>query len=272
MIPVPEMELFAERFGFRFAAHERGAANRSARVERNFDFIENNFFAGRTFSSWEDLNAQARAWCDRVNSTYKKFIRAVPRELFAIERLRLKPLPAWIPEVYRLAERIVDVDGYVALNSSRYSVPADWIGRRVEVRETKDKIEIQLDARRIVTHQRVGEDEFRRITLAAHRQSRPRIRPAGPHPDQQGILQTAPELAAYIDALKQRGHRPLTLALRQLRRIVRDYPRQPVIDAVEEAARYGLYDLDRLERMILRRIAHDYFSLDEWKGNPDEDE
>jgi len=272
MIPVPEMEAFAQRFGFRFAAHERGDANRSARVERNFDFIENNFFAGRTFSGWDDLNAQARAWCEKVNSTYKKFIRAVPRELFQTERLRLKPLPAWIPEVYRLAERIVDVDGYVALHSSRYSVPADWIGRRVEVRETKDKIEIQLDARRIVTHQRVAEDEFRRVTLAEHRQLRARIRPAGPHPDQQALLETAPELAAYIEALKKRPHRPLTLALRQLRRIVADYPRQPVIAAIEEAARYGLYDLDRLERMILGRIARDYFSLDAWKGNPDEDE
>ena len=273
MIPVPEMEAFAERFGFRFAAHERGDANRSARVERNFDFIENNFFAGRTFSSWDDLNAQARVWCDRVNSTYKKFIRAVPRELFATERLRLKPLPAWIPEVYRLAERIVDVDGYVALHSSRYSVPADWIGRRVEVRETKDRIEIQLDARRIVTHQRVAEGEFQRVTLAEHRRPHSqRIRPHGSHPDQQAILQTAPELAAYIDALKQRGHRPLTLALRQLRRILHDYPRQPIVASIEEAARYGLYDLDRLERMILRRIAHDYFLLDEWKGTPDEDQ
>jgi hypothetical protein len=24
----------------------------------------------------------------------------IPRELFAVERLHLKPLPAWIPEVY----------------------------------------------------------------------------------------------------------------------------------------------------------------------------
>jgi hypothetical protein len=36
MIPVPEMEAFGERFGFRFVAHERGDANRSARVERPF--------------------------------------------------------------------------------------------------------------------------------------------------------------------------------------------------------------------------------------------
>ena len=50
MVPVPEMEAFAERFGFRFVAHEKGDANRSARVERPFRFIEHNFLAGRTFA------------------------------------------------------------------------------------------------------------------------------------------------------------------------------------------------------------------------------
>ena len=273
MVPVPEMEAFGERFGFRFAAHERGDANRSARVERPFDFINNNFLAGRTFSSWEDLNQQARQWCDRVNGTYKKHLRAVPRELFAGERLHLKPLPVWIPEVYRLHERIVDVEGYVALHSSRYSVPVDWIGRRVEVRETKDKLEIQLDPRHIVTHRRVPEGDYQRITLAEHRPPRGQgIKRTDPYPEEQAILQTAPELADYLAALKKRGHRYLTIVLRQLLRIVREYPRQPVVAAVSEATRYGLYDLDRLERMILRRIARDYFLIDGWKGNPDEDQ
>ena len=55
----------------------------------------------------------------------------------------------------------------------------------------------------------------------------------------------------------------VTLALRQLLRLVREYPREPLVEAVEEAARYGLYDLDRLERMILRRVTHEYFLLDE---------
>jgi transposase len=274
MVPVPEMEAFADRFGFRFAAHERGDANRSARVERPFDFIDGNFLAGRTFSSWEDLNQQARQWCDRVNSAYKKHIRAVPRELFAIERLQLKPLPVWIPEVYRLHERIVDVEGYVALHSSRYSVPVAWIGRRVEVRETKNKLEIQLDARHIVTHQRVPEGEYQRITLAEHRPTRGHgIKRTDPHPEEQAILQAAPELADYVAALKKHSHRYLTVVLRQLLRIVREYPREPVLQAIAEAARYGLYDLDRLERMVLRRIAREYFLLDERKkGNPDEDQ
>ena len=183
-------------------------------------------------------------------------------------------MPVWTPEVYRLHERIVDVEGYVALHSSRYSVPVDWIGRRVEVRETKDKLEIQLDARHIVTHRRVPEDQYQRITLAQHRPPRGQgVQRTDPHPEQQAILQAAPELAEYLAALKKRGHRYWTLALRQLLRIVREYPRQSVLSAVAEAARYGLYDLDRLERMVLRRIARDYFLLDEWKkGHPDEDE
>ena len=58
MEPVPEMAAFAERMGFRFVAHEIGDANRSARVERPFHFIEHNFLAGRTFVSWQDLNTR----------------------------------------------------------------------------------------------------------------------------------------------------------------------------------------------------------------------
>ena len=270
MVPVPEMAAFGERFGFEFVAHAIGNANRSGRVERPFSFIEGNFLAGRTFTSWEDLNQRAREWCDKVNATYKKHIRAVPRELFAVERLHLKGLPAWIPEVYRLYQRLVDIEGYVALHTNRYSVPVEWIGRRVEVRETKDKIEIQLDARRLVTHRRTAEAEHQRITLAEHRPPRGQRAPRpDPHPEEKAILAAAPELAEYVAELKQRSRKVITLALRQLLQFVREYPREPLLGAVREAARYGLYDLDRLERMILRRVTREYFLLD---GGPQENE
>ena len=262
MIPVPEMEAFGERFGFHFVAHERGDANRSARVERPFSFIENNFLAGRTFASWDDLNNQARQWCDRVNSTYKKHIRAAPRELFAVERMHLKSLPAWIPEVYRLHQRTVDVEGYVTVNSLRYSVPVSWIGRSVEVRETRDKIVIELDARHLVTHVRAVTPPHQRITLAEHRPPRGEgIKRSDPHPEEQVILHAAPEIAEYATALKQKGHKVVTRALRQLLRLLKEYPRESFLAAIREASQYGLYDLDRLERMILRRVARDYFLL-----------
>lgn len=268
MIPVPEMDAFAERFGFRFAAHAIGDPNRKGRVERPFSFIENNFLAGRTFTSWNDLNTQARQWCDKVNATYKKHIRAVPRELFAVERLHLKPLPAWIPEVYRMHQRIVDVEGYVSVHSIRYSVPVDWIGRRVEVRETRDKLDIELDARHIVTHTRMLTPFPQRITLAEHKPPRGEgVKRSAPHPEEQALIEAAPEIALYVAALKQKGRKVVALALRQLLRLLREYPREAFLAAVQEAARYGLYDLDRLERMILRRIARDYFLLEDDDGH-----
>jgi hypothetical protein len=267
MVPAPEMATFAERFAFCFAAHELGDANRSARVERPFHFIENNFLAGRTFSSWDDLNQQARQWCDRVNSTYKKHIRAVPRELFRLEQTRLKPLPVWIPDVYRVHERIVDIEGYVALHSNRYSVPYSWTGRRVQVRETRAKIEIQLDARNIASHERVPEAQQQRITRTEHRPKRGEgIKRGTPPAEQRTILETVPELAGYLTALQQHGRKSFVVALRQLLGMIRDFPRHAVVSAIAEASRYGLYDMDRLERMILRRLAHDFFLID----NPEE--
>jgi hypothetical protein len=177
-----------------------------------------------------------------------------------MEQQHLRPLPAWVPEVYRLHERMVDVEGYVAVNTNRYSVPVAWIGRRVEVRETSSKIEIQLDARHLVTHQRVAEAERRHVMLAEHRPPRGVKRP-DPHPEEALILKAVPEIAGYVAALKQHSRKMLILALRQLLRMVREYPREPLLAAVAEAARYGLYDLDRVERMILRLVARDYFLL-----------
>jgi hypothetical protein len=263
MSPVPEMAAFGERYGFEFHAHRVGHANRSGRVERPFNFIEKNFLAGREFADWNDLNQQARTWCDRVNGTYKKHIRAIPRELFAVERPHLTPLPIWAPEVYRLHHRIVDVEGYVAVQTNRYSVPVDWIGRQVEVRETRDRIDIQCGLRQSVSHERVTDSIGKRVTLKAHRPARGLgIKRTDPRPEEKTLGQVVPEIADYVTALKKRGRKYITLALRQLVRMAREYPRDAFLSAVTEAAHYGLYDLDRLERMILRRIANEYFQLD----------
>ncbi|MGH8648876.1 MAG: Mu transposase domain-containing protein, partial [Burkholderiales bacterium] len=261
MIPVPEMEAFAERYAFVFRAHELGDANRSGRVERPFHYIENNFFKGRTFSDWADLNAQARAWCDKVNGKYKRHLRAVPRELFAVEKLRLKPLPVWVPDVYRLHQRTVDVEGYVSLHTNRYSVPAEWLGRTVELRETKDRIEIGY-GRKSISHERVVDAKGQRVTTREHRPPRGNgAKKTEPSPEEKTVSQLAPDLLDYVAALKTRGRKQTTLALRQLLRMIREYPQAPLREAIAQAEQYGLFDLDRVERMVLRGIASDYFRL-----------
>lgn len=260
MVPVPEMEAFGARYGFVFRAHERGDANRSAHVERSFDHFENNFLAGRSFGDLEDANAQAVAWCDRVNGSVKRHLHASPRELFALERTYLRPLPAWLPPIYLLHERIVDVEGFVTVNTNRYSVPPELIGRRVEVRETWERIEIFVGARSVASHVRHPEPSGARLLLDEHRVPRSRIERAICF-EQQELLRCAPELADYVGALKARLAGRGTLVLRRLLQLVREYPREPLVSAIEIAGQYGLYDLERVERMVLRRIEREYFRL-----------
>jgi transposase len=263
MVPVPEMEALANRFGFRFRAHEKGDVNRSAQVERQFWHIESNFLAGRRFTDWQDLNQQARQWCDRINGQYKRQLHAKPVELYARERLALRPLPAWIPEPEQLHQRIVDVEGYVTVSTNRYSVPMDWISRRVQVRESAEQIRIELDRKPAVVHRRVIDPCGKKTTLPEHSPPRgQRRKRQAAAAEERSLATAAPELGEYVAALKKKGRKQTTLALRQLLRMVREYPREPVRRAIREAAHYGLFDLDRVERMVLRYIAGDYFRLD----------
>ncbi len=261
MIPAAEMEAFAERYGTIFHAHAIGDANRSGRVERPFHYIENNFLAGRRFADWDDLNAQARDWCDRKNRTFKRHIKAVPIELYNVERTQLRPLPVWVPEPYLLHERIVDVHGYVTVDTNRYSVSEDWIGKDAQVLEGAREILISC-CRHSVTHMRHPEPEAKWITLPEHRRQRRRKKGSDPPKELAVLLRRAPELESYVKALRGRVKRSLGFALRQMLRMLDDYPRKPFLDAVRDAEHYGLYDVDRLEDMVLQRIDRDFFPLE----------
>ena len=239
-----------------------------------FNWIQKNFIPGRTFADWDDLNRQALQWCDEKNAAYSDKLHASRRELFVAEQHRLKPLPIWIPEVYVLYHRIVDAEGYVNLRRVRYSVPYQLIGRAAEVRELKNRVDVYQGPRLVASHKRVSEPSDKRITDPAHRPPRGRGRSrAAPPPEEVDLLKVRPTLASYLTRLKNHASGRGTLALRRLLKMARDYPEAPFLAAVIRAEQYGLFDLDRLERMVLKQIATDYFVLpveekgDEEKGD-----
>jgi len=231
-------------------------------------FIEHNFLAGRTFADLTDLNAQARAFCDTVNAAPKRHLHASPRELFAAERAHLRPLPLFVPEVYALHHRLVDVEGYVNVHGHRYSVPYALIGRQLEIRETKDRIDGYHGPRLVASHAKVLGRTCTRVTVPEHRPPRGARPIAQPSPEEHALAQADPPLPTYAAALKARSAGRGTLALRRLLALYREYPRAAFLHAVTLAAHYGLFDLDRLERLTLRVIAKDYFLLQDADEDP----
>ena len=259
-VPAPEMEAFAARFGFQFVAHRLGDANRSARVERPFYYIERNFYPGRTFAGLADCNQQLRAWCDTVNRRPKRELTGTPIERLVTERAALRPLPAYVPEVYELYSRRVDVDGFVSLHTNRYSVPEPCLGQVLEVRETSEKIRIFKGHELLVEHEKHEPGLGERVSLPEHRHiPRRRHTPPPPSPEEKHLAAVAPEFERLIAALKTRHGGQALRAVRTLYRLYTDYPLEAILPTLRLALDHGLTDLGRIERMILRHLSGPFF-------------
>ncbi len=261
-VAAAEMVALGERFGFAFAAHEVGDANRSARVERPFHFIENNFYPGRVFADRDDCNRQLRAWCEKVNAKHRKDLHASAVDLLAAERAFLKPLPLHVPEVYEPHSRLVDQGGFVTLHTNRYSAPEKLIDRQVEVRECKDKVRIWLGPRQVAEHPLLAPGRHGRSKLPEHHVVQRRLARQQPTAEEGRLRAADATLGAFVDGLRKRHPGRAVMAMRRLERIWHDHPQGPVLEALSEALNYGMYDLGRLEKMVLRRIAGEVFGLD----------
>lgn len=260
-IAAPSMVALGERFGFHFEAHALGDANRSARVERPFHYIENNFYPGREFADLDDLNAQLREWCDRVNNRPRRSLPKTPFELLAAERPHLRPLPAFVPEVYDLHVRRVDVEGYVTLHTNRYSLPTPLIGRTVEVRESMKQVRIFDGHRLVVTHPRSVPGARARHTLPEHEHGGRQSLRVGPSEQEKLLGQVSPTLGELVGRLRKRHGGQALRAVRRLHKMYLDYPTDVLVAAVSEALAFDLCDLGRIEQMVLRRIRGEYFRL-----------
>jgi transposase len=266
-VMAPEVVALGARFGYRFIAHALGHANRSARVERPFRYIENNFYPGRSFADVADLNTQLRAWCERVNGKHKRTIKARPIELFSTERGHLKPLPRHIPEVYALWRRTVDEEGYVHLHTNRYSVPETLRDHEVSVHESRDRVRIfkgNTAQELVCEHERQEDGAGKRVTLPGH-EKQARWRPKGtPRPlsaEERSMVAASTVMADMVAALQKRHGGRVTRPLGRLHRMWLDYPQEPLDAALRVALDHGLFDLERIEALVLRHVAGSYFRL-----------
>jgi len=256
----PEMLAFAQRLGFVFIAHRIGDANRSARVERCFHTVENNFLAGRTFSDFDDINRRGREYCDKNNGAFKKHLRTRPVDLFVTERLSLVPLPPHIPEVYNLHHRTVDLAGYVHLHRNSYSVPWQLLQEAVEIRESLQTVRVFHKHNEVAAHERVEPGLGRRLTDPKHRPPRGSgARDERPVPQEERLRKVSTTVDAYVTALKRRSVGRGAARLMRLDRFRTEYPPEAFEKAVAEALQYGMFDLARLERMVLRQVAGQFF-------------
>jgi transposase len=269
----PEMEAFAATLGFKFMAHRVNDPNRKSRIERPFFWVQTNFLPGRSFADLEDLNAQALRWCiDVANAKPKRALGQSPEAVYAQEWSCLRRLPAVLPPVYEVLDRVVDLYGFVSVDTVRYSVPERLVGKTVTVYKHYERVDIHHRGAVVAGHDRViGERDVRR-TLPGHH-TVPQRAPREPALAEQLLRGEHEVLQRYAGALKL--HHPHGRGVRALHRLVqikRTYPREPFLAAVEQALKFGLFDLTRLEHLVLRHVAGDFFALGGDDDSDDDDD
>ncbi|WP_353739418.1 IS21 family transposase [Accumulibacter sp.] len=258
----PEMVAFARTLGFAFRAHPVNQPDRKGRVERPFAWVEGHFLAGRTFADFADLNQQARAWCEKVaNAKPKRVLGMAPSAAYAMERSCLQPLPAVLPPVYQVAERVVDLYGFVSIETNRYSVPERWVGKTLTVYLYASELRICAREQLVAIHPRLIGVRDAKQKLPGHHPT-PQRRDRTPPPEATLLQGHHPVLDAYVAALVKQAHGRGVRPLRRLLGFRRSYPESPFLAAVAQALKFGLFDLGRLEAMILQQVAGDFFHLD----------
>ncbi len=262
-VPAPELLYFSRLFGFEFVAHAVLDCNRKGKIERPFYYIETNFLAGRTFTDWNDLNKQARLWCEQVaNHKPKRALEMAPETAYIQEKPYMLVLPDIMPPIYKHEQRTADTEGYINFDTNRYSIPESHIGHSMDVYQYIDKIEVYYKSRLVASHPRlIGARRQRSCIKGHHLTLRRSARVQESSESARQLAGVNPLLDAYVLKLKShvrgRGFSVFTqlLSLKQL------YPLTSFLAAIEQAHHYGLYDMKRLETMILRHIRDDFFNL-----------
>jgi len=88
--------------------------------------------------------------------------------LFAEERMFLQPLPAKPYEYSTLKVATVQYNYHISVDGQNYSVPFDYIKRKVDVRLTRNTVEVLCDNDRICSHKRLYGRANQYSTLEEH--------------------------------------------------------------------------------------------------------
>lgn len=226
------------------------------KVERTVQYVQTSFFAGEAFSTLAEAQGAAERWCrttagQRLHST----TRQRPAEHFARdEQSLLLPAPEQPYEVASWSEVRVQRDHHLTVTKALYSVPTQYIGERVQVRNGRDLVRIYHRGKLIKEHPRVGPGQ---------RSTDPADYPAGVRTlacrDQKTLLAQATAAGSAIGAYAERllaAPQPWA-RMRHVYRLlglVRRYAAPVVDQACSRALEADVVDVTRVTRMVEQAV------------------
>ncbi len=253
-VMVPEMEQFARQYSFKFECHEIGHSNRKAGNERSFFTVETNFFSGRSFDSFQDLNTSALDWATRrmANRPVGKS-GLIPARAFEDEKPFLKKLPCYVPAPYLVHKRQTDQYGYASFDGNFYWVPGSSL---IEVTLLQYSNNLKLyHKRKLLAEYNLPADGIKNERFWPKGQSKPQHQPRHrKNPtthEEQKLRAASAKVSAYLDYALKTGGKPKHRFLRQLYSLQQKMALPLFVKTIERALTYRITDIAILERIAV---------------------
>jgi hypothetical protein len=226
------------------------------KIEAGVKYVQSNGLKGRSFSSLAEENAFLLEWetsvaDTRIHGTTRKQVGKVFQEA---ERKVLLPLTVERFPFFHEAQRSVHRDGHVEVDKAYYSIPPEYLGRRVWVRWDSHTVRI-FDRRmqQIAIHAKREPGRF--ATEPAHIASE---KISGVERGAAWLLNKVGLIGSHTQQwaaamLAERGIQGVRV-LQGLRNLAQRHPDESIEKACEIAHSHGAYRL-RFIRMLIKREA-----------------
>jgi len=244
---------FAAHYGFEPRACNVRSPHEKGQVERAVSYVRSSFLNGLNPEHFAPINPRARLWQDTVaNLRVHKELNERPIDRFdRLEKAALKPLGLQPYDVGVSSPTSASSQFRVVLDTNKYSVPAEYAGRRVTLRQYPDQVLIYHEHNLIATHPRSYQrrqdiliEDHQRALLAYKKNAK----------EQQALsrlLRLSPQAELFVQGLQNRSLRARHHILK-VSALVDIYGeealRRALEDAVELEAFHSEYILNLLEQ------------------------
>ena len=248
----PKLAEFAAHYGTLILPAKPRMPRHKGKVEAGVKYGQNNALKGRRFSSLAEQNRFLQQWekhtaDTRIHGTTR---RQVGEHFRNVEAPALKALPAELFPHFVEAPRKVHRDGHVEYRRAYYSVPPEYLGHQVWLREETRLIRIFNQRRQpIAVHTKAEAGTF--TTDPAHLHSRKRCiieRGADYLLDQCRVI--GPHTGAWAEGMHRHKGEAGLRVMQGLLELARRHPVDQLEKAAAIATHHAVWRLKDLKRLL----------------------
>jgi len=251
----PKLQSFAQHYGTVFLPTKPYTPEHKGKVESGVKYVKNNALKGRTFTSLEEQNAFLHRWeanvaDTRIHGTTK---RQVKKQFDEVERETLLPLPIERFPFFQEGRRAVHRDGHVEVAKAYYSVPPEYVGRRLWVRWDSRLVRLFNDRwEQLAVHARAEPGRFR---TDAHHIPKEKVSAVERGTDAllRQVAAIGPHTRQWSEAMTQARGVEGVRVLVGLKALAAKHKTQALEEACKKALAHGAYRLRTIRELLKRQ-------------------